>query len=99
MIRMNAEETANQLEGIIRYVEELSHIVGQNHTKFHVALTNSLRLFSGRADGTLSKLHGSDEELMSYLLNLAKSLQQETESRIESLRSMLSEIIKNTRNP
>ncbi|MHA1961801.1 MAG: hypothetical protein ACW99U_16380 [Candidatus Thorarchaeota archaeon] len=96
---MNAEETADQLEGIIRHVEELSRNVGQSHTKFLVALTNSIRLFSGRDDGTLSKLHGSDEDLMSYLLNLAKSLQQETESGIESLRSMLSEIIKNTRNP
>ncbi|UCE10351.1 MAG: hypothetical protein JSW61_00040 [Candidatus Thorarchaeota archaeon] len=95
---MNEEDTVDQLSDIIRLIDDIKQAIQQNHTKFQVALANSLRLFSNGADGTLSKLHGTEEDLMSYLLKLARSLQQETESQIESLRSMLSEIIRNTRN-
>jgi hypothetical protein len=96
---MNEELNVDRLDDMIHLIDHMKQAIVQSHTKFQVALANSLRLFSEGANGTLSKLHGTEEDLMSYLLKLSKSLQQEFESRIESLRSELSEIIKNTKNP
>jgi hypothetical protein len=66
--------------------------MGIENNKLQIALSSTLRLLDGSETKTLDALHGTSDNLKSYLISMVSEIKNETTNRLLSLEQHTREI-------
>lgn len=90
---MKTEEIAQHLTEILDWIEKTRGEISQEHERFRITLSSSLRLLTEGDQSMLIRLHGSPEALVGYLLKLAQEFHNNSHDRNEKLRNQIMDIL------
>ncbi|RDE11780.1 MAG: hypothetical protein C4K48_10835 [Candidatus Thorarchaeota archaeon] len=92
---MKNEQVIDELNSLLKFLNEQLDEIKALHEKFLVALTGVLRL-ANDDDSLLTKLHGEPENLKSYLIQMAMRMSDTTTQSYETIRKKIETIIGST---
>ena len=89
---MDDELLTAELKSLLESVRKCIDESKQEYDKFQIALTGTLRLMDGES-ATLTTLHGSKDNLTSYILQQTTDLKQDSIKRLENLQKLVTTLI------
>jgi hypothetical protein len=90
---MTDEEVVESLKDALDYARTEGEAIIEDLKKLEVALTNVLRLVDVK-ESTLSRLHGTGDDLRSYLIRLAAEAHRSNEEFVEGLSGLIERTLK-----
>ncbi len=88
---MNKEDIIAEITSLLDFIDESHDRVDVEHSKFQVALTNTLRLFD-EGSSTLTKMKGNVEDLKAYLIRTSTEVRQTSLDPYDNLRARVETI-------
>lgn len=89
---MEPEELINLLQKLIEYVETAQHEASERTDKFQIALSNTMRL-TAPGDSTLSRLQGTPDDLLAYLIRLSTDLCKSYQEHLAHISKNLEDLV------
>ena len=92
---MKKEDIIAEIMSLLDFIDETHERIDSEHSKFQVALTNTLRLLDA-SSSTLTKMKGNAEDLKAYLIRTSTEIHQTSlgpyehlRARVETIRSLV----------
>jgi hypothetical protein len=88
---MKKEDIIVEITSLLEFIDQNQDKIAQEHDKFQIALTNTLRLLD---DGSpiLTKMKGNVEDLKAYLIRTSTETRQVSLNPYEQLRARVERI-------
>ena len=92
---MKKEDINTEITSLLDFIDETHDRIDLEHSKFQVALTNTLRLLD-EGSSTLTKMKGDVENLKAYLIRTSTEIRQTSldpyehlKARVETIRGLV----------
>ena len=88
---MKKEDIAIEITSLIEFIDQTRDEITQEHDKFQIALTNTLKLLD-ESSPILTKMKGNAEDLKAYLIRTSSETRQSSLNPYDDLRTRVERI-------
>jgi len=88
---LKKEEILTELSSLLEFIDQNRGIISQEHDKFQIALSNTLKLLDAGSP-TLAKMKGNVTDLKAYLIRISNETRQISINPYEQLRTRVERI-------